>query len=295
MPTQGYIALSDSKQLDSQAGLETGMGAALAALSGINSISGPGMLDFESCFSLEKLAVDNEICGMAYRLIQGIAQRDEPLAVDLFEGFTSTTQFLTMPHTRKWYRVEHTFPTVTDRETYDGWAALGKKNIAERASEIISSVKITRAISRIALGLQDCLYLGNLAALRDWGHARDYVHAQWLMLQQDSPEDFVIATGEAHSVREFLQEAFTHVELDWRDYVEIDPKKREHRAPQYLAVNPHGKVPAMVDGELTLFESGAIGLGEIAAFREGHDDIQRADAPYRGRSHLLGDLITANT
>jgi GDPmannose 4,6-dehydratase len=67
--------------------------------------------------------------------------------------------------------------------------------------------KITRAVARIALGLQDCLYLGNLGALRDWGHARDYVLMQWLMLQQDKPEDYVIATGEQHSVREFVQRA----------------------------------------------------------------------------------------
>ncbi|MBW2278869.1 MAG: trimethylamine methyltransferase family protein, partial [Deltaproteobacteria bacterium] len=72
MPTQAYISLSDAKQLDSQAGLETGVGATLAALSGINNISGPGMLDFESCHSLEKLVLDNEICGMMHRLLRGI-------------------------------------------------------------------------------------------------------------------------------------------------------------------------------------------------------------------------------
>jgi GDPmannose 4,6-dehydratase len=78
--------------------------------------------------------------------------------------------------------------------------------------------KITRAAARIALGLQDHLYLGNLSALRDWGHARDFVVAQWLMLQQDEPEDFVIATGEQHSVRDFCRHAFAEVGLDlvWR-------------------------------------------------------------------------------
>ena len=135
LPTHAYMGLSDSKVNDAQAGFETGMGAVLAALAGVNVVSGPGMLNFESTQSLEKLVIDNEICGMAYRLIQGIAQRDEPLALGLFEGFEIGTQFLTMPHTRKWYRVEQTFPVVTDRETYDGWAALGKKTIAERASE----------------------------------------------------------------------------------------------------------------------------------------------------------------
>jgi GDPmannose 4,6-dehydratase len=79
-------------------------------------------------------------------------------------------------------------------------------------------------VARIKFGLQEKLYLGNLEAKRDWGYAPDYVEAMWLILQQDTPEDFVIATGEAHSVREFLEEAFSHVALDWRDYVEIDPK-----------------------------------------------------------------------
>ena len=135
LPTHAYMGLSDSKINDSQAGLESGIGAVMAALSGINVISGPGMMNFESCQSLEKLVVDNEICGMAYRMIEGISQRDEPIAKNLFEGFTAETQFLSMPHTRKWYRKEHTFPRIIDRDTYDYWVSLGKKSIAERASE----------------------------------------------------------------------------------------------------------------------------------------------------------------
>ena len=135
LPTHAYMGLSDSKINDSQAGLETGIGAILAALSGVNVISGPGMMNFESCQSLEKLVVDNEICGMAYRLIEGISQRDEPISKNLFEGFTAETQFLSMPHTRKWYRQEHTFPKLIDRDTYDYWVSLGKKSIADRASD----------------------------------------------------------------------------------------------------------------------------------------------------------------
>ncbi len=84
--------------------------------------------------------------------------------------------------------------------------------------------KITRALARIKFGLQDKLYLGNLDAKRDWGYAPDYVKAMWLMLQQDDPQDFVIATGQSHSVREFLQEAFSYADLDWKEYVEIDPR-----------------------------------------------------------------------
>jgi GDPmannose 4,6-dehydratase len=84
--------------------------------------------------------------------------------------------------------------------------------------------KITRAVARIKAGMQEKLYLGNLDAKRDWGYAPEYVEAMWLMLQQDTPDDFVIATGEGHTVREFAQVAFDHAGLDWEQYVEVDPK-----------------------------------------------------------------------
>jgi len=86
------------------------------------------------------------------------------------------------------------------------------------------SRKITRAATRIKLGLQKKLFLGNLDARRDWGYAPDYVEMMWLMVQQDEPDDYVIATGEAHSVREFVEEAFGLLDLDWSEYVEIDPR-----------------------------------------------------------------------
>jgi len=140
LPTHAYMGLSDSKINDNQSGFETGIGAVIAALSGINVISGPGMMDFESSQSLEKLVIDNEICGMAYRLIDGISQRDEPIAENLFEGLTSETQFLSMPHTRKWYRKEHIFPKIVDRDTYDYWVSLGEKSIADRAYEEIEYI-----------------------------------------------------------------------------------------------------------------------------------------------------------
>ncbi len=93
-----------------------------------------------------------------------------------------------------------------------------------RRGETFVTRKITRAAARIKLGLQKKLYLGNLEARRDWGYAPEYVEAMWLMLQQEKPEDFVIATGESHSVREFLEAVFIYLDLDWREYVEIDPK-----------------------------------------------------------------------
>ena len=93
-----------------------------------------------------------------------------------------------------------------------------------RRGETFVTRKITRAIGRMKEGLQQKLYLGNLEARRDWGFAGDYVEAMWLMLQQEEPSDFVVATGEAHSVREFLDAAFEYAELDWRERVEIDPR-----------------------------------------------------------------------
>jgi GDPmannose 4,6-dehydratase len=93
-----------------------------------------------------------------------------------------------------------------------------------RRGETFASRKITRAVARIKLGLQEKVFMGNLEARRDWGYAPEYVEAMWRMLQQDRPEDYVIATGEAHSVREFLEEAFGFVGLDWKEHVDIDPR-----------------------------------------------------------------------
>lgn len=143
LPTHAYMGLSDAKTNDNQAGMETGMGALMAALAGINVISGPGMLNFESCQSLEKLVIDNEICGMALRLAEGVAQRDDPIALELFEGLTPNTQFLSLPHTRKWYRKEHIFPEILDRDTYDTWENQGKLSLADRAAQKVADIITT--------------------------------------------------------------------------------------------------------------------------------------------------------
>jgi len=116
--------------------------------------------------------------------------------------------------------------TVSYREAYGMFACNGIlfNHESPRRGETFVTRKITRAATRIKAGLQDKLYLGNLDAKRDWGFAGDYVEAMWLMLQQDKPDDYVIATGESHSVREFLDQVFGHLDLDWHDYVEIDPR-----------------------------------------------------------------------
>ncbi len=116
--------------------------------------------------------------------------------------------------------------TVSYREGYNLHACNGIlfNHESPRRGETFVTRKITRAVARIKAGLQDKLYLGNLDSKRDWGYAKEYVEAMWLILQQDSPDDYVIATGETHSVREFLGEAFGCVGLDWNDHVEVDPR-----------------------------------------------------------------------
>ncbi|MCD4775208.1 MAG: trimethylamine methyltransferase family protein [Candidatus Aegiribacteria sp.] len=134
LPTQAYIALSDAKQLDAQAGLETSMGATLAALSGINSISGPGMLDFESCQSLEKLVVDNEICGMTLRLTRGIEPKEDFPSIPIFEELLRDKHLLIANHTRKYLHDEHYFPgAVIDRANSSRWMEEGSLSIGDRA------------------------------------------------------------------------------------------------------------------------------------------------------------------
>ncbi|HEY9822952.1 MAG TPA: GDP-mannose 4,6-dehydratase [Candidatus Sericytochromatia bacterium] len=116
--------------------------------------------------------------------------------------------------------------TVNYRESYGMFACNGIlfNHESPRRGETFVTRKITRAIARIVAGTQKKLYLGNLDSKRDWGYAKDYVKAMWLMLQQDEADDYVVATGETHSIREFLDIAFGYVNLDWHDYVEFDPR-----------------------------------------------------------------------
>ncbi|NEO19841.1 MULTISPECIES: GDP-mannose 4,6-dehydratase [unclassified Moorena] len=116
--------------------------------------------------------------------------------------------------------------TINYRESYGMFACNGIlfNHESPRRGETFVTRKITRAIARIVGGQQKKLYLGNLDSKRDWGYAKDYVKAMWLMLQQDKPDDYVVATGETHSVKEFLEIAFKYVNLDWNNYVEFDER-----------------------------------------------------------------------
>ncbi len=116
--------------------------------------------------------------------------------------------------------------TVNYRESYDLFACNGIlfNHESQRRGETFVTRKITRAVARIKAGLQEKLYLGNLDAKRDWGYAKEYVEAMWLMMQQEKPGDYVVATGETHSVREFVKQAFSYADLDWQKYVAVDPR-----------------------------------------------------------------------
>jgi trimethylamine--corrinoid protein Co-methyltransferase len=149
LPTHAYLGLSDAKCVDAQAGMETGIGAVLAALAGINVVSGGGMMDYENCISLEKLIIDHEIVRMAYRLIDGITQRDEPMAFGLFTDIVNGEEFLTHPHTVAWLRTEHWYPRIIDRGEAAEWIEAGKPSLADRAA--LERQKLLAGISEAIL------------------------------------------------------------------------------------------------------------------------------------------------
>jgi len=174
------------------------------------------------------------------------------------------------------------YATVNYRESYGLHASCGIlfNHESPRRGETFVTRKITRGLTRIKLGLQERLYLGNLDARRDWGFAGDYVEAMWLMLQQDQPEDYVIATGETRSVGEFLNEAATCLDLDWREFVEIDPRYFRPAEVDLLlgdstkAKNAFGWVPRtsfrelvqmMVDGDMALAQREALQASTLGA------------------------------
>ena len=179
-----------------------------------------------------------------------------------------------------WYAVNY-------REAYKLFITNGIlfNHESPRRGETFVTRKITRAVGRIKAGLQEKLYLGNLDARRDWGFAGDYVEAMWMMLQHDQPGDFVVATGESYSVRQFLQEAFSHAGLDWQKYVEIDPNYFRPTEVDYLlgdaskvrealcwrpTVSFKQLVRMMVDADLRLAEDERLIHGQNYATARSH-------------------------
>ncbi len=172
---------------------------------------------------LEALRLARESTGCPVRFYQASSSEMFGMAQEIPQS--ETTPF----HPRSPYAVAKVYAywqVVNYREAYDLFAVNGIlfNHESPRRGETFVTRKITRAATRIKLGLQEKLYLGNLDARRDWGFAGDYVEAMWLMLQQDRPDDYVIATGEAYSVREFVNRVFESLSLDPREHVEIDPR-----------------------------------------------------------------------
>jgi trimethylamine---corrinoid protein Co-methyltransferase len=141
LPTHAYMGMSDAKIVDAQCGLESMGSNFVAALCGANMISGCGMLDFESCLSYEKLVIDAEMIGMVKRFVEGIIVRDNPIALSLMQKSGHRGDFLTFPHTRKWYRKEQYLPSeVIDRTSYEGWKNRGEKSTFERARDRVEKL-----------------------------------------------------------------------------------------------------------------------------------------------------------
>jgi len=199
---------------------------------------------------------------------------------EMFGKVAEVPQRETTPfHPRSPYAVSKVFAywaTVNYRESYGLFAVNGIlfNHESPRRGETFVTRKITRAVARIKAGLQDKLYLGNLDARRDWGYAPEYVEAMWRMLQHDSPDDFVIATGETHSVREFCEEAFGHVGLDWKQYVAYDPRY-ERPAEVDLLVGDASKAKRILGWEPRVRFKELVRLmvdADIAALNGGESD-----------------------
>lgn len=185
-------------------------------------------------FDIPEYTADITAAG-ALRLLEGIRETGihtrfyQASSSEMFGSAPPPQSEQTIFHPRSPYACAKLFAhsvTINYRESYRMFACSGIlfNHESPRRGETFVTRKIARGVAHIKYGLQDKLYLGNLEARRDWGYAPEYVEAMWLMLQQDTPDDYVVGTGEMHTVREFLELSFAHVGLDWRDHVATDPR-----------------------------------------------------------------------
>lgn len=180
--------------------------------------------------------------------------------------------------------------TINYREAYGMFAANGIlfNHESERRGETFVTRKITRGATRIKMGLQSKLYLGNLDAMRDWGHAEDYVEAMWRILQQEAPDDFVIATGESYSVKEFVERVFGRLGMDWNDHVLIDPRYFRPTEVEYL----HGDPKKAME---TLGWKPKVGIDELVARMVDSDlEIAKQERTLVDAGHLVAPRGSAN-
>ncbi|MBM3755153.1 MAG: GDP-mannose 4,6-dehydratase [Acidobacteria bacterium] len=228
-----------------------------------------------------------DITGMgALRLLEGLrktgvkARFYQASSSEMFGSTPPPQSESTLFHPRSPYACAKLFAhncTVNYREGYGMFAASGIlfNHESPRRGETFVTRKIARAVAMVKNNLQDKLYLGNLDATRDWGYAKEYVEAMWLMLQQESPDDFVIGTGETYSVRQFVEESFGHVNLEWKKYVDFDARYNRPAEVDALRADPSKArkqlgwqhqvgfkelVQLMVDAELDAIEKQRSGL-----------------------------------
>jgi len=239
----------------------------------------------------------------AIRIVDPTIRFYQASSSEMFGKVVEVPQRETTPfHPRSPYGVAKVYGhwiTVNYRESYNIFGVSGilfNHESPRRGLEFVTH-KITHAVARIKRGLANELRLGNLEARRDWGYAGDYVRAMWMMLQRDDPDDFVVATGETHSVQEFLEEAFGYVDLDWRDYVVQDPRFYRpaevdllvgdaSKAGRMLGWEPsvdfRTLVRLMVDADLRLLDNPNCGYPPLEEEVKGRQ-YPRAEPPYGGR------------
>lgn len=291
-PYRGYLdrvpALAGSKQLFLHHGDLADAGSLIRLLDKIRpeEVYNLGaQSDVRISFDIPGYTADVTATGVA-RLLEAIHQLGLPArfyqasSSEMFGKVRECPQTeLTPFHPRSPYAVAKLYAywiTVNYRESYGFHANNGIlfNHESPRRGENFVTRKITSAVARIKAGVQEKLFMGNIDAKRDWGYAKEYVEAMWLILQQPQGDDYVVATGETHSVREFLELAFDHVGLDWQKYVEIDPKfyrpaEVDHlignaeKARRVLNWSPRTKfadlVRLMVDADVKLFAETSAG------------------------------------
>ncbi len=170
MPTHAYLGMTDAKIVDAQSGLESAGGVFMAALAGVNMVSGAGMMDFESCQCFEKLVIDAEIIGMAKRLVAGIEQRDDPIALDIMRRVGHKSDFLSEAHTRTWFRKEFYLPSkVIDRGSLEAWTAQGELTAWDRAAQRVDQLVQDYEPNGLSLEMKDELRAITLNAARKFG------------------------------------------------------------------------------------------------------------------------------
>ncbi|MBM3769173.1 MAG: GDP-mannose 4,6-dehydratase [Acidobacteria bacterium] len=233
-----------------------------------------------------------DITGMgALRLLEGLRKTGvktkfyQASSSEMFGSTPPPQSESTLFHPRSPYACAKLFAhncTVNYRESYGMFTASGIlfNHESPRRGETFVTRKIARAVAMIKNNLQDKLYLGNLDATRDWGYAKEYVEAMWLMLQQESPDDFVIGTGETYSVRQFVEESFGYLNLEWKKYVDFDARYNRPAEVDALRADPSKArkqlgwqhqvgfkelVQLMVDAELDAIEKQRSGLVQTAA------------------------------